>query len=55
MTQDFKKIKKNFFDIFVFLVTFEILSHYPIIDISHWLEENVQWIADKNFSEKFMV
>ena len=54
MTQDFKKLKKKL-DIFVLLVTFEILSHYPNIDISHWLAEDVQWIADKNFIEKFMV
>ena len=36
MTQDFKIFKK-FFGIFVLLVTFEIISHYPNIDISHWL------------------
>ena len=49
MTQEFKKISKNFLDIFVLLVTFEILSHYPNIDISHWLKEDAQWIKDKNF------
>ena len=54
MTQDFKKLKKKLY-IFVLLVTFEILSHYPNIDISHWLTENVQWIADKNCIEKLMV
>ena len=37
MTQDFKQIKKIFLDIFVFLATFEILSHYPKIDSSYWL------------------
>ena len=54
MTQDFKKFKKFFFDIFVLLVTFEILSHYPNIDISHWLQKDVQCITDKNFLEQFM-
>ena len=54
MTQGFKKFKK-ILDIFVLLVTFEILSHYPNIDISHWLTEDVQWINDKNFIEIFMV
>ena len=54
MAQDFKKLKK-FLDFFVLLVTFEILSHYPNIDISHWLKEDVQWITDKIFIEKFMV
>ena len=41
MTQDFKKFLKKFFDIFVLLITFEILSHYPNIDISHWLKEDL--------------
>ena len=54
MTQDFKKNKKKL-DIFVLLVTFEILSHYPNMDISHWLTEDVQWITDKNFLERCMV
>ena len=53
MTQDFKKLKKNL--IFVSLVSFEIFSHYPNIDISHWLTEGVQWITDKKFIEKIMV
>ena len=54
MAQDFKKLKKKL-DIFVLLVTFEIFSHYPNIDISHWLTADVEWIADINFIEKFMV
>ena len=63
MTQDFKKLKKKFCkknfvklkkkDIFVLLVTFEILSHYPNIDSSHWLKEDVQLITDKIFLKKF--
>ena len=48
MTQDFKKLKK-ILDIIVLLVTFEILSHYPNIDISHWLTEDVHWMTNKNF------
>ena len=55
MTQDFKKFLKKFLDIFVLLVTFEILPHYPKIDSSHWLNKDVQWITDNNFIEKFMV
>ena len=47
MTQDFRKFKKKL-DIFVLLVTFEILSHYPNIDSSHWHKESVQWITEKN-------
>ena len=43
-----KKIKKNL-DIFVLLVTFENLSHYPNIDSSHYLKEDIQWITDINF------
>ena len=54
MTQDFKNFKK-ILDIFVLLVTFEILSHYPNIDISHWLTEDVQWITDKKLIEIFVV
>ena len=54
MTQDFKKFQKFFLDISVFLVTFEILSNYPI-DSSYWLQEDVQWITDKIFGEKLMV
>ena len=51
MTLDLKK--KNL-DIFVSLVTFEILSHYPNIDSSYWLKEAFQWIIDKDFIEKIM-
>ena len=61
MTQDFNFFK-FFFDVFVFLVTFDLLSHYPkiihIIQIlfqSHWLREDVQWIPDKVFRENLMV
>ena len=48
LTQDLKNLKK-ILDIFVLLVTFEILSHYPNIDSSNWLREDVQWNRDKNF------
>ena len=54
MTQDFKNLKKNS-DIFVLLVTFEILSYYPNIDSSLWLKEDILWITDKIFREKFLV
>ena len=39
------RLQKNFrkfLEIFVLLDTFEILSHYPNIDSSHWLKEHVQ-------------
>ena len=49
LTQDIKKILKIFLDVFVLLNTFEILTHYPNIDISHWLKEDIHWITDKNF------
>ena len=39
-------------DFFVLLVTFEILSHYPNIDSLLWLNEDVQWITDRNFWKK---
>ena len=61
MTHDFNFLK-FFMDIFLLLVTFELLSHYlNIIHIiqklfeSHWLQEDVQLIADKVFREKLMV
>ena len=38
----------------VILVPFEILSHYPKIDISNLLKENVQLIREKIFREKFI-
>ena len=41
MTQDFKELKKKL-DTFVLLATFEILSHYPKIDSSQWLKEDMQ-------------
>ena len=37
MRQVSKNFKKFFFDFFLLLVPLEILSHYPDIDISHWL------------------
>ena len=37
---------------FKILVPFEILSHYPNIDSSHWPREHVQWNVDKVFREK---
>ena len=45
--QDLKRGNSKFFDIFVTMVLFEILSysHYPIIDSYIVLE--VQWIIDK--------
>ena len=49
MPQDFKEILKNFFDIFVYLVSVGILSHYPKNDSSNWLRKNIQWIKDKVF------
>ena len=51
MQQDIKIFQNFFLDISVKLVPLEILSHYPDIDISHWLREQFQWIMDK-FSEK---
>ena len=49
---------QNFFrfsNIFVLLVTFELLSHYPNNASSHWLKKYFQWINDKVFGEKLMV
>ena len=54
MTQDFKKSKKKLGG-FVLLVTFEVLSHYPKNDSSHWLKEDAQWLTDRIFLDKFMV
>ena len=42
------------FDIFVLLVTFEMLSHYPNIDSFHWLRTDVQWITDEVSTGKFL-
>ena len=50
MTKDF-----NFFLIighFLSLVHIEILSRYPNIDGSQWLNKDVQWIINKIFREK---
>ena len=44
-----------FLDIFILLVPLEILSHYPDIDISHWLRNHVHWMMDKVFREKLLV
>ena len=54
MTQDIEKKLKTL-DIFVLLVPLEILSHCPIIDSSHRLQEDVQWVKEKVFKEKFVV
>ena len=40
---------------FLILVPFDILSFYPNIDSSEWLQENVEWIIEKVFIEKLMV
>ena len=40
--------------IFTILVPFESLSHYPIIDSSHWLREEIQLVVDKFWEEKGM-
>ena len=37
---------------FMILVPFEILAHYPNINISQWLKEVVQWFIDKVFEDK---
>ena len=36
------------------MVHYEILSHYPNIDISQWRREGVQGFIDKIFGEKIM-
>ena len=41
----------RFWDIFVLLVTFELLSRYPKIDSSHWLKKTFSRLQMK-FSEK---
>ena len=50
----FQEILFRFLDIFVLLVAFELLSHYPNIDNSHWLRNDVQWIRDEVFRETFL-
>ena len=52
MTED---LKFFFVVVFVLLVTFELLSHYPNIDSSNLIKQNVQWIPDKIFREKLLV
>ena len=37
------------------MVLFDILSHYIVINSSHWLKKDVQWILDKIFREPIMV
>ena len=37
---------------FLVLIPFGILSHYPDVDSSHGLREDVKRIMDKVFSEK---
>ena len=54
MTQDFKRLKKNF-GFFRIIGYFEILSHYPNIDSSHSLKEDGNSLTDKYFIDKFMV
>ena len=48
----FHNFKKKSDSFFVFLVLFEIVTHYPYIDSSHWLRKDVQWIIDKVFRGK---
>ena len=50
------KISKifRFLDIFILLVTFELLSHYPIIASANWLERDVHSHTDKIYREKLM-
>ena len=37
------------------MVPFELLSHYPDIDSSHWLREDVQCIIHQVFRGKLVV
>ena len=39
----------------LYLVPFEILSHYPNTDTSHWSREDVQGILDKVFRVELMI
>ena len=55
MRQVFKKFKTFFLDIFLRLVSLEILLHYPDIDMSHWLREDVQGMMDIVFRENLWV
>ena len=53
MTQDFKGFQ--FFWTFPhYWLLLKFLSHYPKIDSSYWLKEDVQWITGKIFGEKFL-
>ena len=54
MQQVFKKFLKNF-GYFLFVVPLEIFIHYPDIDISHWLREDVHWMMNKVFRENLRV
>ena len=49
---NFRHFYINFWLFFIILVPIEILSHYPIIDTSYWLRENVQLAINKVFREK---
>ena len=40
---------------FLFLDAFEILSHYPNADSSHWFREDVQRKIYKVFREELMI
>ena len=45
----------NFLDIFVLLVTFELLSQYPNIDRAHGLKKDFQLLTDEVFREKLLL
>ena len=40
---------------FLFLDPFEILSHFPITDCSHWYREDVERIIDEIYKEELMI
>ena len=52
---DFDNFFLNFGYFFIILVPLEILSHYSVIDSSHWFREDALFITDKFFREKRMV
>ena len=41
--------------VLIILGPFELVLHYPIIDSSHWLKEEIHLIIDKFFREKSLV
>ena len=55
MPQVFTLLFFSFLDIFCNLDPFEVLSNNPNIDSFQWLREDVHWIIDQVFKEKFMV